>query len=268
MPISKLRVCLLQTGLHWQNQTANLAMLEEKLSQLVGKANVIVLPEMFNSGFSMQPQDFLPHHNTDVARWIVNQSKSTGALVIGSASVNEHGSFRNRLYAAKPDGGLQHYDKRHLFSMAGEHKVYTPGAERIIIDYLGWKICPLVCYDLRFPAFSRNLDNSYDLLLFVANWPQQRNLAWEALLKARAIENLSYVAGVNIIGSDANGNRYVGNSQILSYMGETMMHLESQEVAEVLSLSHEALEDFRAAFPAHLDADCFTIHNATPIQLT
>ena len=266
MPQETLRLCLVQTALHWQNQSANLAMLEETLSALVGKADVIILPEMFNSGFSMTPKAFLPTHNTDVARWIANQSKLTRALVIGSASVNDHGTFRNRLYAAKPDGTVQHYDKRHLFSMAGEDKVYTPGQDKIIVQHLGWHICPLVCYDLRFPAFSRNLDNGYDLLIYVANWPQQRNLAWEALLKARAIENLSYVAGVNIVGEDSNGNQYVGNSQVLSYVGETMLHLADEAAADVQLLSHQALSSFRQSFPAHLDADCFTIHHNTTIN--
>lgn len=258
-----LRVSIVQTHLHWESPAANRAMLEEKLWPLQGKTDVILLPEMFTTGFSMEAEKLAEPVHTHTFRWMRQLAQQIGAAITGSFICKEEGKYYNRLLWVTPDGHWEYYDKRHLFRMAKEHEHYAPGADKIIVTWRGWKICPLVCYDLRFPVWSRNLNDegelAYDLLLYVANWPAARVNAWDILLKARAIENLSYVAGVNRVGDDGLGIPYNGHSAIYTPKGETLFFTEDREIIQTIALSSEALDHFRKKFPAHWDADGFEI---------
>ncbi|OJV21374.1 MAG: nitrilase family protein [Dyadobacter sp. 50-39] len=255
-----LSIALVQADLHWENVTANLASFEEKLAALPEPVDVIVLPEMFNTGFTMSTALAEPMNFT-TTRWMKQIAKQHNALVVGSFAVNEVGSFFNRLLCVRPDGSYVHSDKRHLFTMGEERKHYTAGKVRLTVEWRGWKLCPLVCYDLRFPVWSRNLHRDpYDILLYVANWPTRRAHAWSALLQARAIENQCYVVGVNRIGTDMNGLEYRGDSVALDYLGEPMAMLASQETEKIVHMSKTDLSVYRRSFPALPDADDFEIH--------
>lgn len=255
-----LSIALVQADLHWENVTANLATFEEKLAALPEPVDVIVLPEMFNTGFTMNTALAEPM-NLTTTRWMKQIAKQTNALVVGSFAVNEGGRFFNRLLCVRPDGTYAHNDKRHLFTMGEERKHYTAGNVRLTVEWRGWKLCPLVCYDLRFPVWSRNLQsNPYDILLYVANWPTRRAHAWSTLLQARAIENQCYVVGVNRVGADENGLEYRGDSAALDYLGEPMALLASQETEKIVHISKTDLAVYRHSFPALPDADDFEIH--------
>jgi omega-amidase len=255
----ELVVCLIQTDLFWEDVTANLSSLEEKIADIDQPVDVIVLPEMFNTGFTMN-RATAEHMNMTTTRWMKHMALQTNALIVGSFAVKEGGRFFNRLMCVLPDGSFFHNDKRHLFRMGEEHATYTPGNSRLIIEWKGWKILPLVCYDLRFPVWSRySSEDPYDLILYVANWPARRAQAWNTLLKARAIENLSYVIGVNRIGEDGNGIGYQGDSVALDFLGEPLFNLTNKETEKVVHVSMPALEAFRRSFPAYLDADPFDI---------
>ncbi|WP_373330957.1 amidohydrolase [Salmonirosea aquatica] len=257
---SNLSVALIQTDLVWEDVTANLAVLEEKLASLSEAADVIVLPEMFSTGFSMDAPALAEVMNTTTTRWMKLIAAQTQALVIGSFQVKEEGTYYNRLLCVRPDGTYEVYDKRHLFRMGAEHEVFKAGSQRLIVDWKGWRICPLVCYDLRFPVWSRqNSQNLYDLLLYVANWPAARSYAWNTLLRARAIENLCYVVGVNRIGTDGNGIDHRGGSIVVDFLGEVSTDLGEAESEKVVHLAKEPLEKYRQRFPAHLDADDFSL---------
>jgi predicted amidohydrolase len=257
--IETLSVALIQTDLFWEDTTANLASLEEKIANLPSEADIIVLPEMFNSGFTMNPAIAEPLNYT-TTRWMKQIAAQTRSLVIGSFAVKEEGRFYNRLMCVKPDGSYAFYDKRHLFSLGKEDQTFTPGTSKLIVDFKGWKICPLVCYDLRFPVWSRNIaSDPFDLIIYVANWPSRRAHAWNTLLKARAIENQCYVIGVNRIGSDPNGLHYQGDSVALDYLGEPLHMLAGAETEKVAVLQKPDLHTYRTSFPALADADDFTI---------
>jgi predicted amidohydrolase len=244
----------------WENTTANLANLEEQIAFLPEPADVIVLPEMFNTGFSMNVKATAEVMNIMTTRWMKMIAAQTGALLIGSMAVREDKQFFNRLLCVRPDGTYQHYDKRHLFRMGAEHGTFTAGKERLVLDWKGWRVCPLVCYDLRFPVWSRQQqDNPYDVLVYVANWPTVRTYAWNTLLKARAIENLSYVVGVNRVGTDGNGVAHKGGSVVVDFLGEVITDLGEAESTKVVHLEKPPLDKYRQKFPAHLDADIFTI---------
>ncbi len=198
--------------------------------------------------------------NIMTTRWMKMIAAQTGALLIGSMAVREDKQFFNRLLCVRPDGTYQHYDKRHLFRMGAEHGTFTAGKERLVLDWKGWRVCPLVCYDLRFPVWSRQQqDNPYDVLVYVANWPTVRTYAWNTLLKARAIENLSYVVGVNRVGTDGNGVAHKGGSVVVDFLGEVITDLGEAESTKVVHLEKPPLDKYRQKFPAHLDADIFTI---------
>jgi omega-amidase len=255
-----LAVALIQTDLVWENVTANLATLEEKIAALPEAADVIVLPEMFSTGFSMNAPALAEPMNVTTTRWMKLMAAQTQALVVGSFQVREEGNYYNRLLCVRPDGNYEAYDKRHLFSMGAEHKTFTPGSQRLILDWKGWRICPLICYDLRFPVWSRQpAENPYDVLLYVANWPDARAYAWNALSRARAIENLSYIVGVNRIGVDGNGISHAGGSLAVDFLGEVLTDLGSDECEKIVHLTREPLEKYRVSFPALLDADAFSI---------
>lgn len=260
MTDSSLEVALIQTDLYWEDKTANLAALEEKVASLSKSVDVIVLPEMFNTGFSMENRDIAELPDMITTKWMKQIAAQYDALTVGSFSVREGELLFNRLLAVFPDGTFQSYDKRHLFRMGGEHAFYSGGEKPVVVEWKGWKIRPLICYDLRFPVWSRaTTEHPFDLLLYVANWPESRRLVWNTLLKARAIENLSYVVGVNRIGTDGKGTRHSGDSQAIDYMGRELIHLGESETNELISLSKEELLEFRQKFPAHLDADRFDI---------
>ncbi|MCF0061978.1 amidohydrolase [Dyadobacter sp. LJ419] len=254
-----LAVALIQTDLFWEDATANLASLEEKIAGLSEPADIIVLPEMFNSGFTMNTAAAEPMNYT-TTRWMKQMAVKNKALIVGSIAVKEEGKYYNRLMCVDPDGSYTFNDKKHLFSFGQEDLTYTPGKSRLIIDYKGWKICPLVCYDLRFPVWSRNIaSDPYDLLIYVANWPARRAHAWNTLLRARAIENQSYVVGVNRIGSDPNGLTYQGDSVALDYLGEPLSMLTNAETEKIITFSKADLHEYRIVFPALADADEFQI---------
>lgn len=254
-----LKVALLQTALYWENPTANLAMLEEKIAQITSPIDLIVLPEMFTTGFTMNPAAVAEPMNLTTFKWLRQMAAQTEAVVTGSYVLNEHGRFYNRLVWMQPNGEFDTYDKRHLFRMGNEHQFYTAGTRRIVKEWRGWRICPLICYDLRFPVWSRNVGLEYDLLLYVANWPAARRNAWNSLLEARAIENLSYVVGVNCVGHDGNGILYSGDSALIDFKGEVILRKSEEENTFVNTLQKEPLIAFRERFPAQLDADSFEI---------
>ena len=257
-----LNISLIQSELHWHSIEANLAMFEEKIWQLDQKSDVIILPEMFNTGFTMKVSLGEPM-NSKTFRWMRQMASQTKAILLGSYIVNEKGNHFNRLLWMEPSGDFAYYDKRHLFRMADEHNSFTEGSELLIKSWKGWNICPLVCYDLRFPVWSRNRVNSnhseYDLLVYVANWPQARVQAWDALLKARAIENACYSIGLNRVGTDGNGVQYNGHSAAYNCKGDTLFQAGEIEGLHSFSLEYQSLVAYRKAFPVHLDADDFEI---------
>lgn len=255
-----LTVALIQTALYWESPTANLAMLEEKIAAIDQQIDLIVLPEMFTSGFTMNPAQVAEPMNLTTFKWLKQMAAQTGAVVTGSFVVQADGKFFNRLIWMQPDGQFDYYDKRHLFRMSNEHAHYTAGERRIIKEWKGWRICPLICYDLRFPVWSRNTDVAYDLLLYVANWPAPRRHHWNTLLQARAIENQAFVLGINRVGKDNNGFEYAGDSVVIDCKGEIIERADATEQIIIQTFDKAPLDDYRARFPAYLDADKFEIH--------
>jgi predicted amidohydrolase len=257
--LSNLDIALVQTTLVWHDCKANHAHFEELLEQAQG-ADLVILPEMFTTGFSMDSETLAEAENGVTSKWLLAQAKRINAVVTGSIIVRAaDGSHRNRLLWARPDGELLHYDKRHLFRMAGEHEHYSPGERQVQFELKGWRIRPLICYDLRFPVWSRGAQDT-DLLLYTANWPGARRQHWNRLLPARAIENLCYVAAVNRIGTDGKGFAYTGDSQVLDFQGESLLNIGEADGVFHVSLSAESLSAYRHKFPAYLDADTFEIH--------
>ncbi|CAN5531205.1 amidohydrolase [soil metagenome] len=261
-----LNITLIQSDLHWQSIEANLAMFEEKIWQIQAPSDLIILPEMFNTGFNMEVETLSEPMNSKTFRWMKQMAQQTKAVVTGSYIVREGSAFFNRLIWMEPDGNYNFYDKRHLFRMAEEHQKFSAGKKRMVRDLKSWKICPLVCYDLRFPAWARNQVNKatgeldYDLLLFVANWPQGRINAWNILLKARSVENLCFTVGVNRVGEDGKGIAYNGNSQVINPKGEKISDLGIEQKMETVTLNYEELKHLREKFPTFLDADEFEIN--------
>lgn len=261
--MNNLRISLIQSDLHWEDSTANRAMFEEKIWQIDQPTDVIVLPEMFTTGFSMDPVDLAERMGLLTVRWMRQMAEQTKAVITGSLIVEEDQQYYNRLIWMPPVGDHQVYNKRHLFRMADEHKAYAPGQERLIVNHKGWNICPMICYDLRFPVWSRNRMGAermdYDLLLYVANWPEVRIQAWNTLLRARAIENLAYVAGVNRIGSDGSGIFHNGQSAVFGPAGEVIVPGGDGERIISITLSADQLTTHRNRFPAWRDADDYRI---------
>jgi len=260
-----LIVTLIQSELYWHNIDANLGMFEEKIWSIGEKTNLIVLPEMFTTGFTMEAAQFAEPMNGKTFRWMKQQAAQTGAVIIGSYIVREDGAYYNRLIWMEPDGSYSWYDKRHLFRMANEHHTYSPGNRRIIKTINGWNICPLICYDLRFPVWSRNSwltkQNrlAYDVLIYVANWPEKRINAWDILLQARAVENQCYLIGLNRIGRDGNDASYNGHSAVINPKGWKALSLDDKEAIRTISLDLGKLQEFRKKFPAYFDSDSFNI---------
>ncbi|UJP64960.1 amidohydrolase [Mongoliitalea daihaiensis] len=263
MSIPDLKVALIQTSLFWKNKTANLAMLEEKIFNLQQPLDIIVLPEMFTTGFTMDAVEVAEPMNLTTTKWMKQMAAQTRAVICGSIVISDAGNFYNRFLWVEPDGKIFTYDKRHLFRMANEEQHYAPGQATIIISYKGWKILPQICYDLRFPVWSRNTMEgdmlAYDLILFVASWPKPRISAWDILLQARAIENLCYSLGVNRVGQDGNAIPYSGHSAVYDFKGNTLVFNEDEDCVLYSTLGYKPLMEYRAKFPAWMDADNFTI---------
>jgi omega-amidase len=260
-----LIITLIQSELYWQNTDANLGMFEEKIWSIGEKTHLIILPEMFTTGFTMDAAQFAEHMNGKTFKWMKQQAEQTGAVIAGSYIVRENDAYYNRLVWMEPNGSYAWYDKRHLFRMVGEHNHYRAGNSLLVRNLNGWKVCPLTCYDLRFPVWSRNRwDNdkkslAYDLLIYVANWPEKRINAWDILLQARAVENLCYTVGVNRTGKDGKDTLYNGHSAVINPKGRKMLYTDEKEAIKTLSLDYEKLQAFRHKFPAYLDADEFII---------
>jgi len=259
-PNNPLRVSLVQFEIAWEDPLANCALLEEKLQHLANQTDVVVLPEMFSTGFSMNDKGAEIGHGP-VIKWIKLMANRLNALVVGSIKCKENNQYFNRFVAVDPESKILSYDKKHLFRMGGEDQFYTAGNEKRIISYKNWNIAAFVCYDLRFPVWSRNVDLAYDLAIYVANWPAARAHAWNTLLRARAIENLAYVVGVNRIGRDGNEIQYQGDSALISYLGNDLLNLSNEDSIKTYSISKHELIEFRAKFPTDLDADHFTLVN-------
>lgn len=228
----KMKVIGIQAALVWEKPAQNIAFFETKINTLNTNVDLIVLPEMFTTGFTMLPEKVAENRNGFSVSWMQKIAKEKHTAICGSLVISEDGKFYNRFIFAHASGEIETYTKRHPFTLAGEEKIYTTGSKKLIINYKGWKICPLICYDLRFPVWARNIEN-YDLLIYIANWPTARIKVWDTLLKARAIENMSYVIGVNITGKDANNYTYPGNSLIIDYLGEELSCLNENEVGVI-----------------------------------
>lgn len=256
-----LKITIIQTHLYWEDLDKNLSHFDEKINSIAGLTDIIVLPEMFTTGFTMKSETFAEEHEGKGLQWMKKKSIERNCVIVGSISVEQEQYYYNRLYWVRPDGTYAIYNKRHLFRMGNEHLHYSAGDKKVIIEYKGWKICPMVCYDLRFPVWSRNTkENTYDVLVYLANWPEARSFSWKQLLIARAIENQAYLVGVNRIGIDGNGFSHSGDSCILNPRGELMSSPSSNvELIETQSLSYSYLEEFRKAFPVLLDGDEFTV---------
>lgn len=257
---ANLCVSIVQKQISWENKSANLAQYERLLTSVQDGTDLIVLPEMFSTGFTMNAASMAEPQNGPTLKWMESISKEKNAVVTGSYIVEEEGRYFNRLVWMSPDGHYKTYDKKHLFTYAKEDLYYKAGQQHLIAELKGWKIMPLICYDLRFPVWSRNVFG-YDILLYVANFPEKRRFAWQQLLIARAIENQAYTIGVNCVGKDGNDISYSGDSLILDYEGNTLVHLAYSETIHTLTLNYDNLQAFRARFAFLKDQDIFSIHN-------
>lgn len=250
-----LIVTLIQTELVWEDINANLERFEKLIDVIDDQTHLIVLPEMFSTGFSMNAENLAESMQGSAVRWLRKKAREKKADIAGSVIIAEDNNFYNRLCWVRPDGELMTYDKRHLFRYAGEEKVYTAGERNILVELNGWKIRPFVCYDLRFPAWTRNSGNRYDLALFIANWPAKRAAHWKILLQARAIENQAYVIGLNRIGTDGNGLYHSGDSSVIDPTGNIMFRNGHAACTYTVRLNYRFLQEYRTIFPAWKDAD-------------
>lgn len=259
-----LKVALVQGATRWHDPAGNREYYGALLRQAAG-SDLVLLPETFTSGFSNEAIHNAESMDGPTVVWLSEQARALDAAITGSVQLRVEGKVYNRLLFATPDGNVRHYDKRHLFRYAGEHERYAAGSERLIVEWKGWRIFPQVCYDLRFPAWIRNRYNraaqrfDYDLVLFVANWPSARRYAWQTLLRARAIENLCYCAGLNRVGTDGNNLHYAGDSAVLDFLGAPLVELGAQEQVVSATLDATALAAHRERFPAWMDADEFRL---------
>jgi omega-amidase len=263
--MSNLTISLIQTDLFWEDKAANLKMLEEKISALEEKTEIIILPEMFSTGFSMRAKELSETINGPTVEWMKKISAQKKVILTGSLIIEEEGQYFNRLIWMLPNGQFGRYDKRHCFSLAGEDKYYTPGDKRLIASVKGWKVNLCICYDLRFPVWSRQTKSAdstapeFDLLIYVANWPDRRVHAWKTLLTARAIENQCYVAGVNRIGNDGNDIPHNGFSMVVDPLGEVQQMEPGKEEILTITLNRNMLDHTRLQIPFWKDADPFLI---------
>lgn len=253
-----MKIALIQAPLIWENPKANREYFEEKIKSVSKEIDLVILPEMFTSGFTMSPKDVAETMTGETISGLRNLAKAKNFAITGSLIIKENNNFYNRLVFIFPSGEVKKYDKRHLFSLAGEEKIYTSGEERLIVEYKNWKICPLICYDLRFPVFSRNTED-FDLLIYVANWPKVRTNAWDILLKARAVENICFTIGVNRIGLDENKHEYIGHSQAIDFLGEYVIEPQESEGIFTTELDKNKLLETRNKLGFLNDRDIFEI---------
>lgn len=254
-----LAVTLIQSHLYWENSVANRAHFSERMAAISEKTELIILPEMFTTGFSMNAKKLSEATEGDTLQWMLSEAKKHQSAITGSVIISENNAYYNRLFFVFPNGTYKTYDKRHTFTLAKEHETYSAGESRLLIDYKGWKICPLICYDLRFPVWARNTE-AYDVLLYVANWPKRRITAWDALLKARAIENMSYCVGVNRVGLDGMGHEYNGHSAVYDVLGEQISTPDFEtEFIETIVLQKSHIESNRKHLQFLNDRDLFSL---------
>jgi len=254
-----LNIAVVQYDIYWENVQKNLDYLQKKLHNLPKKTDIVVLPEMFTTGFTMNVSGLAESNAGKTVQWLKRVASEIDTVVTGSIIIAENQKYYNRLFWVTADGDIHYYDKRHLFRMADEHLSYTSGMKPLIVEHKGWKISPLICYDLRFPVWSRNRNNGYDLQIYVANWPERRSDHWKTLLKARAIENQCYIVGVNRIGMDANKIRYSGDSLIYNPLGKELCNCGNSETIEMATLDYDTLNNYRTKFPVWQDADIFRL---------
>ena len=262
--MSAVTFTLIQTALHWEDKAANLGMLEKKVSAIQEKTQVVLLPEMFSTGFSMKPERLAETMEGETVQWMKQLAREKKIILAGSVIIEEGGNYYNRFIWMLPNGAYGFYNKRHLFAFAGEDQHYTAGSERFIASVNGWKINLQVCYDLRFPVWARQQFDEeknfeYDALLYVANWPERRSHAWRTLLQARAIENQCYVIGVNRVGNDGNGIYHSGDSMVADPLGEVLYHKKDDEDIFTITLKKDDLQTVREKFQFWRDADQFSI---------
>ncbi|MBS7232841.1 nitrilase family protein [Flavobacterium psychroterrae] len=239
-----MKIALIQSDLYWEDISKNRKSFESKINEINSEVNLVVLPEMFSTGFTMNASQVAENMQGETVLWMQSLAKQKNFAITGSLIIAENEQYYNRMLFVFPSGEIQYYNKRHLFSLAGEDKFYTSGDKKVIVEYLGWKICLQVCYDLRFPVFARNVEN-YDLLIYVANWPKVRTNAWDTLLKARAIENLSYVVGVNRIGFDANNFEHIGHSQAVDFLGNYVLEPQETSATFIVELDKDVMLETR-----------------------
>ena len=256
---NELNIVGIQSSIVWEKPAANLEYFGQQISKLPSTVDLVILPEMFTTGFSMNPISIAETMEGPSIKWMVTTAKTNRMALVGSVVIKENAQYFNRLFFIHPNGHIETYDKRHLFTLAKENDQYTSGEERLIVFYKGWRICPLICYDLRFPVWSRNT-NEYDLLVYVANWPSIRIHAWDTLLKARAIENMSYCIGVNRVGKDENGYEYNGHTAIYNFLGEKLSRtIEGKENILQCVVSKNELQKIRQKLNFLEDQDAFKI---------
>lgn len=253
-----LNLTLVQTDISWLNKEENLERFERLIKIADPLSNIIILPEMFSTGFTMEPESVAEEMNGHTVQWMNAMAEISSAVVTGSLVITENGKFYNRLIWMNPDGSCEYYDKKHLFSLAGENEHYTPGHKKLIVNFKDWKICPVICYDLRFPVWLRNKEE-YDLLIVVANWPMIRSTQWENLLYARAIENQCYVAGVNRIGKDGNNFVYDGTTMVINANGEALTRTVGFERMSFIKIRHHLMAQTRKELPFLADRDTFEL---------
>jgi omega-amidase len=257
--VQDLIIAYLQYNIQWHDWEANVAIIQRHLGKLQRQIDILILPETFSSGFSIDPNPVAQHMNGPVVNWMRETAGSRDHTVMGSVIIEEDGAFYNRLICAYPDGSISHYNKRHLFSLAGENVQFSGGVHRLQFKIRDWTICPLICYDLRFPVWSRN-SQEYDVLVYVANWPSPRVEAWQTLLKARAIENQAYTIGVNRTGRDNNDFRYPGSSEVFDMTGQSMHKSTSEDELAVIALNKPKLDSYRSEFNFLADRDSYIVN--------
>ncbi|MFO7962933.1 MAG: amidohydrolase [Desulfobacterales bacterium] len=250
-----LSVTLIQTELYWEDIEANLKAFDATIDGIPEPTDVIVLPEMFTTGFSMDAPRFAQEMTGSAVSWIKEASRKKSADVMGSVIIRENGNYFNRVLWAKPDGSLFTYDKKHLFRMIGEHKVFTPGEKHLTVAVKDWKLRPFICYDMRFPIWTRNIDNAYDVAVFIANWPEKRAPHWKLLMPARAVENQCYVIGVNRVGKDGKGFPHSGDSAVIDPMGNIVFQKAHESFVRTFRLTYDRITFYREKFAAWMDAD-------------
>jgi omega-amidase len=258
--MENLKITVFQGYLFWEKPEKNLQNITLRLSGIREKTDLIILPEMFSTGFTMNAEEMAESMGGTTMQWMQHTAAKYDCVVTGSLIISDQGKYYNRLIWMRPDGSYEHYDKRHLFALGKEHETYTAGNKKLIVDLKGWKICPMICYDLRFPVWMRNVNETYDLLLIVANWPERRALHWRTLIPARAVENQSYVIGLNRVGHDGNEVYHSGDSMCISPMGDVVYYKRDEEDLYTFSINAEELIKTRRAFPFLKDADDFKIN--------